>query len=78
MSATLLSELSVSQARRRLSDTSRLSPDEVSLLEQVVAKFHASRPKRGQQCVACGGAVWSEHTTANRLGAERPATGRQA
>ena len=54
MSATLLSELSVSQARRRLSDTSRLSPDEVNLLEQVVAKFHASRPPRSQQCVACG------------------------
>jgi hypothetical protein len=67
MSATLLSELSVAQARRRLNDTTRLSNEQTSELQAVVDRFHAARP-RGKSCVACGSMIWSEHTTTSVLG----------
>jgi predicted Fe-S protein YdhL (DUF1289 family) len=79
MSATLLSELTVSQARRRLNDTSRMSPEQVGELEKIVAAFHAARPTN-RACVACGSMRWSEHATADGdaswacAGCHRPAS----
>jgi hypothetical protein len=78
MSATLLSELTVSQARRRLNDTSRMASEEIDALQKVVDRFHNSRP-RNQPCAACGSMVWSEHATDGNAiwacdGCHRPAS----
>lgn len=82
MGATLTrpeAPLTVPQARRRLADTSRLSSEQVSELEKIVAAFHAARPTH-RACVACGSAIWSEHTHAAGesvwacAGCHRPAT----
>jgi hypothetical protein len=43
MSAALLNELTVAQARRRLSDTSRMSSEQVDELRKVIDRFHAAR-----------------------------------
>jgi hypothetical protein len=64
MSATIASGLGVQQARQRLSDVSRLSPEQVSAAQDVLDRFRASRP-RNQACVACGSMVWVEHENAS-------------
>jgi hypothetical protein len=70
--------LTVSEARRRLSDTSRMSSEQVDELQAIVARFHAARPRHG--CVACGSAMWSEHQSVDGnavwycAGCHRPAS----
>jgi hypothetical protein len=62
MGATLTrpeAPLTIAAARRRLADTSRLSPEQVGELEKVVAAFHSARPTNCA-CVACGSMIWSE------------------
>jgi membrane fusion protein, multidrug efflux system len=59
MSATL-SEMSVQEARRWLSDTSRLSSQEVDAAQGVVDRFFASR-QRNLICRSCGAMRWVEH-----------------
>jgi hypothetical protein len=82
MGATLTrpeAPLAIAAARRRLADTSRLSPEQVGELEKVVAAFHSARPTN-RACVACGSMIWSEHATADGdacwgcAGCHRPAT----
>jgi hypothetical protein len=82
MGATLTrpeAPLTIAAARRRLADTSRLSPEQVGELEKVVATFHSARPTN-RACVACGSMIWSEHATADGdacwgcAGCHRPAT----
>jgi hypothetical protein len=62
MSLTVEAPLSVAEARRRLSNTRRLSAAEIDDLERIIARFHASRPRR--PCAACGSMIWGEHSTA--------------
>jgi hypothetical protein len=56
--------MSVPAARRQLSNTSGLSPEQINDLESIVSRFQAARP-RNQQCVACGSMIWDEHGDGN-------------
>jgi hypothetical protein len=64
MGETLARPLSVAQARRALSDTSRMSSEQLDELQKIVATFHAARPTN-RPCAACGSMHWAEHTTAD-------------
>ena len=65
MSATITAPMTVAQARRRLSDTSRLSAEQIEEAQKIITAFHDARPPRGKSCVACNCAVFSEHETAD-------------
>jgi hypothetical protein len=62
MGETTTAPMSVAQARRHLANTSCMSSEQVDALQKVIDRFLAARP-RNQQCVACGSAIWSEHST---------------
>ena len=64
MSTTLEKTMTVLAARRRLSNTSGLSSEQVDEAHAAVAAFYATKPQN-QRCVACGCMRWEEHETAS-------------